>query len=101
MKNPCVDSAFVTVVGADLDGLSYTLGKPATSFAAHAEFTIQTLPNSHELCGEIEYRGRFADVSVQETGESPLSYDATTRVFTAESSDVSLLDDPSPRIYQV
>ena len=48
-----------------------------------------TEPQTHSLCGEIKYSGKFDGAPVD---GDPLSYDATNQEFTADSDDVSLVD---------
>ena len=53
---------------------------------------------SSTLCGEVAYAGLFENVAVD---NDPLSYIADTQVFEAESNDISLIDAPNPKKYQV
>ena len=97
--NPCVDTNFVTITTASLPGLTYTIGATKKTYAAHDAFTLSfAKSSSHSLCGEIAYAGQFESVAVD---GDPLSYTTGTRVFEAESRDMDLLNDPTPRKYQV
>ena len=47
-----------------------------------------TVPITHTLCGAITYAGEFNGKPVD---GDPLAYDATTRIFTADSDDQNLI----------
>ena len=100
IKDPCVDPTYVWITGPTLSALQYTIGAPAATYSAHDTFSINFANSSADptICGEIAYEGQFESVAVD---GDPLSYTAATRVFEAESRDMDLLNDPTPRKYQV
>ena len=67
---------------------SYIIADGSRDFAAHDSFTIVTVPITHTLCGDIAYKGQYRDSDVD---GDPLAYDASTRIFTADSEDRDLI----------
>lgn len=88
IKNPCIDSTYVSISSSPLEIIYYNVGEGAKSFEAHSPFTIVTVPNTHSLCGDISYEGMFNGAAFD---GGPLAYNADTRVFTAESQDQTLI----------
>ena len=82
VKNPCIDTSFVWITEPTMSALSYIIADDAKLFDAHPEFTINTSPIVHSLCGPIAYSATFNGVEVD---SDPLSYASSTRKFTADS----------------
>ena len=89
IKDPCIDTNFVTITNAPLPMLEYIVFAPAETFAPHPEFTVSTSPYPHTLCGGIVYKGQYMGADLAANG--PLTYDPATREFTADSEDSSLI----------
>ena len=98
VKNPCVDSNYVNIVGEDLESFSYMLGTGNVDYDPHGNFTLEfPLTASHSLCGEIVHEGRFkpdGDAPLPADGGDPLNYDTENLFFCADSSDTNLLSNP-------
>jgi len=73
----------------DLTDQIYIVFDDAKTFT-HAAFQLVTTPISHSLCGGITVTAKY-DNNVITTGEPVLSYDASTRTFTADSDDATLI----------
>lgn len=99
-KNPCVDTSFVTVTAPDVPPQSYTILNGAQAFTALDECTIVYNPakssNLDGLCGNLNYKvftdPNGANTELPSSGGDPLSFDPSTRVITAESSNENLID---------
>ena len=89
VKNPCVDQAFVTIMESPLNMLQYELTTGALPYKAHNFFKVVTVPIVHDLCGALTYSATYDGSPITNT-DMPLAYEPSTRVFTAESSDVAL-----------
>ena len=61
VKNPCIDPAYVTIGQAVLLDKIYELyeNDPVGFQFTHDEFTINTVPIAHTLCGGLTYESRF------------------------------------------
>ena len=57
IKDPCIDSNYVTIQNAALPTLDYIVFDDPKTFAPHPEFTVVTTPIPHTLCGDIAYKG--------------------------------------------
>ena len=80
----------MTIAGPDsLDSQTYVPETGPSSFAAHGAFTVTTTPRTHALCGDVALSATLDGAPVD---GDPLSYDPASRVFTASSDDVSLVD---------
>ena len=108
VKNPCIDTNFVNIVGPSplfADDLDYIVYDEPEIYPAHGEFTVaftKTVTNA-DLCGAVQLEAFFdtgasgANSAVPATIEAglPIAYDPDTRVFTADSEDISLIDTNS------
>jgi len=54
-----------------------------------AAFTVTTVPRAHSLCGPLTYTKNIEGTPVD---GDPLSFDPTTRTFTADSSDPNIIN---------
>ena len=93
---PCANPAYVQIVPKAFPDYDYTVSGAALDFLPHPEFTVQTQPLAdHTLCGELEYTPFFGDDQqpMINDGSEPLTYDPSTRVFTAYTNDDSLVGD--------
>ena len=91
IRNPCINSAFVTINQSVLVDKTYQLYsfKPSGFSFNHSPFTVATNPISHTLCGDLVYTSTFMSVAI--TGAStPLSYSASTLTHTVYSEDITL-----------
>ena len=61
LKNPCIDSNFVTIEPAVLLNKQYELHEhdPDGLQFIHDPFVVKTLPNPHFLCGDLTYSSTF------------------------------------------
>ena len=84
VKNPCVDSDFVTIEVAVFDDLEYTIGLVAETYDPHTVFLVKTKPITHSLCGVLVYEPRY---NRQELDDSVLTYAEDTRKFTVNSDE--------------
>ena len=89
VKNPCVDQNFVSIVGSPLNALQYDINTGPNAYAAHTEFTVNTVPIVHMLCGDLTYSATYKGNPIS-TSDMPLAYDPATRVFTGDTSDYGL-----------
>ena len=87
--NPCVMPEHVYIEGptllADED---YIIESPAKPLTQHGEFTIVTVPNSHNLCGTITIEPKYDNLPL--TGD-PVTYDPINMRFIAESDNQALI----------
>ena len=95
ISDPCEDSSLVAITPPVLPTLNHIIFDPTASvYAAHDPFTV-SFTNSPvtnaTLCGDISLTGGFNDTTLP-VGGDPLSYDSSTRVFTADTDDYTLLD---------
>ena len=56
----------------------------------HGEFTVDTEPIFHTLCGSLTFVAKF-NGDIIDGDSDPLSYNEATREFTADSDDVTLI----------
>lgn len=106
VKNPCIDTNFVNIVGPSplyADDLDYIIYDDPEVYPAHGEFNIvftKSVTNA-ALCGAVQLEAFFdtsdTNIAVPAAIEAgvPLAYDPDTRVFTADSEDISLIDTNS------
>ena len=66
LKNPCIDSAYVSIQTASLLWRNYDLydHPPLGLHWVHKKFTVKTLPIDHTLCGGLTYEATFNDLAV-------------------------------------
>ena len=79
----------------NLPALSYIIADNAKLFDEHVEFVINTVPISHNLCGNIAYEGLYNSLALPANGD-PLAYAAANRQFTADSDNVDLIGNTEP-----
>ena len=61
-------------------------------FPAHAEFTVVTQPLAgHTLCGPLDYKPFYGPSAEPLDGDEPVTYNESTREFTAFSNDDNLI----------
>ena len=87
--NPCVDPAYVTINAAEgLEDVDYTADNSASIFAHLGDFTIDTVPSMHDLCGSLAYTATF-DGAVIGTDSTPVSFDSSSpEFFTVQTYDL-------------
>lgn len=93
IKNPCVDTNFVTIPALDpaITDQNYIVFDDAATFQ-HAAFTVATTPITHTLCGDVTLTVQFDGVNIG-AGEDVVSYDEATRTFTVDSDDADLIGE--------
>ena len=99
IKNPCIDTDYVNIESPGLDELLYIIYNPQSLDYTHDEYFVVTSPEqiaNFDLCGPIVYQGRFDGVAAPETGGDPLSYVPSTRTFTVDTDDESLIETVRP-----
>jgi len=103
IKNPCIDQSFVTISKPILDKLSYKIYEPnAVTYTAHGDFAIvyAKTPTNASLCGTLKLEPFFDTTDVIPTsGGDPLSYNPSTKQFTCDTDDISLLNDKDSEVY--
>ena len=100
LKNPCIDIAYVTIQQAELQNIEYYLHSyDLLGFQfVHDPFIINTVPISHNLCGQLTYESTFMTIPIDnsisvlsEPLSNPISYDKTMRQHTLYSEDFTLI----------
>ena len=101
IKNPCIDSSFLTVKTTALPtGLFYILYayKPSAKYEfIHDAFVIDAGPAALAICGDLTYTVLFNSAPIGETS-LPLSYHQVSRRFSIYSEDFALV---GPRTIEV
>jgi hypothetical protein len=93
IKNPCLDSDYVTIEVALFDDLEYTVGTNPVTYNPHAVFLVKTVPIIHSLCGVLVYEPRY---NGQALTNEVLTYATGTRKFTVSTDDTSLIGEIVP-----
>ena len=92
IKNPCLDSEFVTIVTADVPDTDYRITDPAKTTPPFPAFTYTTQPGTHQLCGTFTYTVTDSDGNPVPTtpGADPITFNSGDRTFTLDSDDSTL-----------
>ena len=102
VKNPCLDTDFVSISSPGLEELDYiVLSGLKDDYPAHADFIVTTSPLvGHSLCGDLRYEARYKGTPVPTTNGAPggevLAYDPTTKQFKVETDDETLIETNEP-----
>ena len=59
VKNPCLDSEYVSIEVATFEDLSYAVNSGAKTYDSHSIFLVKTEPIPHTLCGNLVYEPRY------------------------------------------
>ena len=92
LKNPCIDSSYVTIQTVALVDQVYDLYDfvPDGFSWTHDPFTLNTTPITHSLCGDFTYEATFMGSAIT-AASTPVKYDTLTRTFTIYSEDFALI----------
>ena len=88
LKNPCIDSDYVTIQTNLLAAKNYALHETTLAWT-HDAFVINTAPITHTLCGELSYEATFMNNPI-DLDTNPMSYDSASRTYTFYTEDESL-----------
>ena len=88
LKNPCIDSNYVTISTAVLLNQVYELyeNDPIGFQFTHDPFTVVTTPIAHSLCGSLSYTSTFMAATIDSTS-TPVSYTQVSRTYSVYSED--------------
>ena len=95
IKNPCIDSAYVSIKASPfpVGPLEYTLyfGSLASpiQILSHSPYTVTTTPIAHTLCGAISYSATFRGAIADSTTLPPVAYNNNS--FQIYSEDFTLI----------
>ena len=102
IKNPCVDPSFVNIVAPTLSPLTYTIDSGSEVFNAHPVFTVDTTGVvGHGLCGGFTTVTKYDNESLPLTDDDPLAYNDDSRVFTADTTNINLINQDPLKTYSV
>lgn len=88
-ENPCGQASKVFIVGPDsLAEENYFIGSPSKPLTQHGEFSVQTSPNTHSLCGGVTVVALYDNAPVD---GDPVTYESANRRFVAYSNDQNLI----------
>ena len=85
LKNPCLDSDYVTIQTKPLVVKAYDLYYSQIAWT-HDAFVINTVPTTHTLCGDLTYKATFMD-SLIDPSTTPMSYNSASRTYTFYTED--------------
>ena len=99
LKNPCIDPTFVTIETSVLLNQFYELHEhdPIGFQFTHDPYTIQTVPITHGLCGDLTYTSTFMTAAivslnpVTDPFSDAVGYNPITLTHTVYSEDFALL----------
>ena len=74
-----------------LNPIQYTIDSGSfTQSPPHSEFSVDTVPITHSLCGDLTYSATYDGNPISSPTDQPLGYNPTSREFIAETTDDSL-----------
>ena len=86
IKNPCIDTDYVTIETVDMVDKAYDLYDPQIIWS-QGNFVVKTVPIGHTLCGGLTYKANFMDAVIDDTS-TPMTYDSGNYLFYSEDFDL-------------
>lgn len=91
--NPCLNDDYVWIEPpARFSTFEYIIYSGSQNMPAHGDFTVQTRPYQHNLCGAFRYVPTYTTSPVPyDDTLTQVTYNSVNKVFSYDSDDMSLL----------